>query len=127
VINLATLSDKKIIYFLFRYVSDNGYDGYKAVCQRKLLQSARVEGQLSRAYPPNLLEWRANKKRVNMALEVQFADGEARSTPVDSWTTGEELAALAIRDRGVDECRGWTVSCVQVSSSSFSVPYFIMV
>lgn len=48
-----------------------------------------------------------------MAMEVQFADGETRSTPVDSWTTGEELAALVIRERGVDECRGWSVACVQ--------------
>jgi len=111
-------------------VSDSAYDGYKAVCQRKLLQSARAECQLARAYPPSLLEWRANRKRVNMALEVQFPDGEVRNTPVESWTTGEELAGLVVRDRfvsqlynislpristfvsrGIAECHGWTVSC----------------
>jgi hypothetical protein len=61
---------------LNRYVSDHGYNGYKAVCQRKLLQSSRIEWQLARNYPPCLLEWRANRKRVNMALQIYFADGE---------------------------------------------------
>jgi len=31
-------------------------------------------------------------------------------TPVDSWTTSEELASLVIRDRGIADCSGWTVS-----------------
>jgi len=61
---------------LNRYVSDHGYNGYKAVCQRKLLRSSRIEWQLARNYPPCLLEWRANRKRVNMALQIYFADGE---------------------------------------------------
>jgi hypothetical protein len=61
---------------LNRYVSDHGYNGYKAVCQRKLLQSSRIEWQLARNYPPCLLEWRANRKRVNMALQIYFADGK---------------------------------------------------
>jgi len=61
---------------LNRFVSDHGYNGYKAVCQRKLLQSSRIEWQLARNYPPCLLEWRANRKRVNMALQIYFADGE---------------------------------------------------
>jgi myosin-15 len=61
---------------LNRYVSDHGYNGYKAVCQRKLLQSSRIEWQLARNYPPCLLEWRSNRKRVNIALQIYFADGE---------------------------------------------------
>jgi hypothetical protein len=71
---LFTESDDLIT--LNRYVSDFGYNGYKAVCQRKLLQSSRIEWQLARNYPPCLLEWRANRKRVNMALQIYFADGQ---------------------------------------------------
>ncbi|XP_059488252.1 unconventional myosin-XV isoform X3 [Neocloeon triangulifer] len=109
---LSCFPPSKIFYkYLLKYVSDSAYNGYKAICQRKLLQSARVECQMARAYPPSLLEWRANRKKVNMALEVQFPDGEVRNTPVESWITGEELAGLVIRDRGIDECHGWTVSC----------------
>ncbi|KAJ8897656.1 hypothetical protein PR048_003005 [Dryococelus australis] len=63
------------LVFIARYVSDHGYDGYKALCQRKLLQSARVESNLARNYPPCLLEWRSNRKRVNMALTTECADG----------------------------------------------------
>ncbi|XP_065335143.1 unconventional myosin-XV isoform X4 [Cloeon dipterum] len=109
---LSCFPPSKTFYkYLLKYVSDSAYNGYKAACQRKLLQSARAECQLARAYPPCLLEWRANRKRVNMSLECQFPDGEVRNTPVESWTTGEELAGLVIRDRGIAECHGWTVSC----------------
>jgi len=50
------------------------------VCQRKLLQCSRVEKQQARTYPPSLLEWRANRKRVNMALPVHFSDGKLKAT-----------------------------------------------
>ncbi|KAJ1528093.1 hypothetical protein ONE63_008009 [Megalurothrips usitatus] len=45
-----------------------------------------------------------------MALPVHFSDGEQRMTAVESWTTSEELAALVVRERGVAECSGWSVS-----------------
>ena len=60
----------------FRYVSDVGFDGYKWFCQFKALQCANIEPQLSRIYPPCLLEWRAAQRKANMALEVRFADSE---------------------------------------------------
>lgn len=60
-----------------RYVSDHAYDGYKAHCQRKLLQGQRkLETEGRRTYPPSLLEWKSNTRRTNMALEAKFADGE---------------------------------------------------
>ena len=63
--------------FLFlRYVSDHAYDGYKAHCQRKLLQSANQSEENGRTYPPCLLEWKSNTRRTNMALEAKFADGK---------------------------------------------------
>lgn len=65
-----------IILFICRYVSDHAHDGYKAYCQHQLLQSSRIEAQLTRTYPPTQLEWRANKKRANMALEAKFSDGK---------------------------------------------------
>ncbi len=39
------------------------------------------------------MEWRANKKRVNLALEAKSPDGDARHGAVDSFTTAEEFAA----------------------------------
>ncbi|XP_069684999.1 unconventional myosin-XV isoform X8 [Periplaneta americana] len=108
---LSVFPPSKTLYkYLLKYVSDHGYNGYKAVCQRKLLQSSRIEWQLARNYPPCLLEWRSNRKRVNMALQIYFADGEMVTVPVDSWTGAEELAGRAIRERGISENSGWTLS-----------------
>nr|CAD7393755.1 unnamed protein product [Timema cristinae] len=116
---LSVFPPSKTLYkYLLKFVSDHGYNGYKALCQRKLLQSARVESNLARNYPPCLLEWRANRKRVNMALNVQCADGETLTTTVDSWTTSEELASHVVRERGITECNGWTVSLADESSST---------
>ncbi|KYN10968.1 Myosin-XV [Trachymyrmex cornetzi] len=106
-------------YFL-KYVSDHAYDGYKAYCQRKLLQGERTVHrmminnqqtvhQVPRNYPPCVLEWRANRNRVNMALNVGFYDGETTTCAIDSWTTCEELANLAVRNHGVENI-GWTIT-----------------
>jgi myosin-15 len=64
---------------MFRYVSDVGLDGYKWYCQHKALQCGNIEPQLSRVYPPCLLEWRAAQRKANMALEVRFADSKLYS------------------------------------------------
>ncbi|XP_048509561.1 uncharacterized protein LOC105693576 isoform X2 [Athalia rosae] len=106
--------------YLLKYVSDHAYDGYKAYCQRKLLQSERTvlritnnnqstSYQVARNYPPCVLEWRANRNRVNMALCVGFYDGETTTCAVDSWTSCEELANLAVQNHGVDNT-GWTIT-----------------
>ena len=59
-----------IIYF--RYVSDHAYNGFKAVCQHKLLSCMGIEGPLCRFYPPTSLEWKATKKRAAMAMEAKL-------------------------------------------------------
>jgi hypothetical protein len=61
---------------VFRYASDCAYNGYKSLCQHKLLQCIGIEPLLSRTYPPSMLEWKANRRRAHMAVEVKFADGE---------------------------------------------------
>ncbi|XP_043211488.1 unconventional myosin-XV-like [Amphibalanus amphitrite] len=93
--------------YLLKYVSDHGQNGYAADCQKKLLRSP-PDGRLSRVYPPTLLEWRCNRKKQQMALEVSCADGHTCFAPVDSWTTGEELAAYVLENRGIGSTFGWT-------------------
>lgn len=56
-------------------MSDHAYDGYRAICQQKLMQSYALEPPLARAYPPTVMEWKANRKCVNMALEARYPDG----------------------------------------------------
>merc|ERR1712106_473485 len=64
----------------------------------------------SRHFPPTVLEWRANKKRVNMALEVNCYDGETNHVPIESLSTAQSFAARVLKDRGIKECHGWTVA-----------------
>ncbi|XP_066545291.1 unconventional myosin-XV [Amia ocellicauda] len=100
--------------YLLKYVSDYAYDGYKAVCQHRLMQAmqkSQYGPETARTYPLCLLEWTANRKRANMVLQVHCFDGESFLCPVHSWTTGEELAGDILRHRGVTEgWRGWSVS-----------------
>ncbi|XP_060553902.1 unconventional myosin-XV-like isoform X5 [Ruditapes philippinarum] len=96
--------------YLLKYVSDVGLDGYKWFCQHKALQCANIEPQLSRVYPPCLLEWRAAQRKANMALEVRFADNATMIGHVESWTSGEEFAKHLLNQRGLRENNmGWTV------------------
>ncbi|CAG0890159.1 unnamed protein product [Cyprideis torosa] len=108
---LSAFAPSPALYkYLLKYVSDHAFNGYKGVCQRKLLQSALEEGKPHRANPPCLLEWRANRKKSNMALEASFADGETWYGPVESWTTGEEFARVLARERGIKDPFGWSIA-----------------
>ncbi|RWS29427.1 myosin XV-like protein, partial [Leptotrombidium deliense] len=95
--------------YLLKYVSDNGFDGFKSVCQKKLLQSERVERENCRTYPPSLLEWKSNMKKSNMALKSSFFDGDTKYAAVESWSTCEQFAADALKAKGFDDPFGWTV------------------
>ncbi|XP_040563865.1 unconventional myosin-XV [Lepeophtheirus salmonis] len=103
----AFLPSRTLYKYLLKYVSDNAVNGYKYVCQQKLLQGAITHE--SRIYPPTNLEWRSNKKCVKMALDATFPDFEIRPVSLDSYTTAEEFAANALTSRGVSEISGWTV------------------
>ena len=92
--------------YLLKYVSDHAYNGYKSVCQAKLLRAGRLEHKAARQFPPTVLEWRANKKRVNMALEVSCYDGETNHTPVESLSSAQSYAARVLRDRNIKVCNG---------------------
>ncbi|KAM8960363.1 unconventional myosin-XV [Pelodytes ibericus] len=100
--------------YLLKYVSDYAYNGYKSVCQHKLIQAIQKSQQgseTSRTFPPCLLEWTASRERANMALDIYCFDGTKISTPIHSWADGEEIAGDVLRHRGVMEgWRGWSVS-----------------
>ena len=74
---------KELTLYLFmvfapRHVSDVGIQGFKFLCQHKVLQSAYMDPLLCRVYPPTLLEWKAIERKANMALDVRFPDGKSR-------------------------------------------------
>ena len=108
---LSAFTPSKTLYkYLLKYVSDHAYNGYKSVCQSKLLKAGRQDQYQSRQFPPTVLEWRANKKRVNMALEVTCFDGETNHVPIDSLSTAQNFAARVLKNRGIKEYNGWSVA-----------------
>lgn len=63
-----------------RFVSDYALNGFKALCQHKLLhamQKCHLGPEAARTYPLSLLEWTANRKKAHMALQVHCLDGTA--------------------------------------------------
>uniref|UniRef100_A0ABM5F0J4 Unconventional myosin-XV n=1 Tax=Pogona vitticeps TaxID=103695 RepID=A0ABM5F0J4_9SAUR len=100
--------------YLLKFVSDHALDGYKSICQHKLvraLEKAQEGAEMARVFPPTLLEWSASRDRVNMALDVYCFNGDHFSCPVDSWTTGEALAENILKYRGLpDGWQGWSVT-----------------
>lgn len=109
--------------YLLKYVSDHAYDGYRSICQQKLIQAFNMEPPLARVYPPTVMEWKANRKCVNMALEARYPDGDSRHAAVDSWSTAESVASLMMRSRGLDpiEAEGWTLSMSQSDDQLFDL------
>ncbi|KAL7829701.1 hypothetical protein AOLI_G00305860 [Acnodon oligacanthus] len=92
--------------YLLKFVSDYAYDGYKALCQHKLIQAMQKSlygPDTARTYPLSLLEWTANRKKANMVLQVHCFDGTSFLCPMHSWTSGEDLAGDILQHRGVTE------------------------
>ncbi|XP_067859862.1 unconventional myosin-XV [Heptranchias perlo] len=104
----------KMDKYLLKFVSDYAYDGFKSVCQHRLLQAmqkVKCGSEGARTFPPCLLEWTANKRKANIALDISCPDGVSFLCPVNSWTTGEELGQDILRHRDVTEgWRGWSVT-----------------
>lgn len=83
-------------------MSDHAYDGYKAYCQHKLLSCDphAIESRGSRTYPPSLLEWKAHQLQANMSLVTRLpGEPDPINVQVDSWTTGEDFAAAALKQK----------------------------
>ena len=47
---------------------------------------------------------------VTFFYHCVYATGEMVTIPVDSWSGAEELAGRAVRERGIAETSGWTLS-----------------
>ncbi len=126
---LSAFPPSKMLHkYLLKYASDHAYNGYKYVCQQKLIKAGKLgASHPGRRFPPTLLEWRANRKRVNMCLAGVCADGRGRSAHVQSLMTASEFAAVVLSGRGVPEAelKGWTVlleegdTAVEVNGGEF--------
>ncbi|KAG8565185.1 hypothetical protein GDO81_012751 [Engystomops pustulosus] len=96
---------------LLKYVSDQGYEAYKAICQSKIIRAKQNEFNTVRQHAPTLLEWTANERKGKMVMDVFTYNEEKYTAEVDSWTTAEQLAGWMLQSRGVaDYPRGWSIS-----------------
>ncbi|KAF5306868.1 hypothetical protein FQA39_LY00098 [Lamprigera yunnana] len=93
--------------YLLKYITDSAPSTYKEVLQRLLLRGLQ-KVPYSRLLPPTLLEWRSIRQKTNMAFLLTFSDSTSSTVTVDSWTTCEEAAAVALDALGVS-ASGWTV------------------
>ncbi|CAL8239634.1 unnamed protein product, partial [Gadus morhua 'NCC'] len=86
------------------FVSDHAPIESQALLQHCLIQanqksllSSGSNPETARTYPLSLLEWTANRKKASMVLQVHCFDAMSFLCPVNSWTSGEELAGVILR------------------------------
>lgn len=95
--------------YLVKFVVDNAPMAMKETILRKLLRTGSTAPmQSSRIYPPTWLEWRANARLSDLALSLTMPDDGIQTVAIDSWTTCEEAAALALSSLSIPS-HGWTV------------------
>lgn len=94
--------------YLLKFISDNATGQIRDILIKKLLR--HTQGlQSSRGFPPSWLEWRATAKLSDIALSLTMPDNTTQTVAIDSWTTCEEAAALAISTLNINNF-GWTVT-----------------
>lgn len=95
--------------YLMKFVSDNAPSSIKEILLKKLLRSGPGnQASPARVFPPTWLEWRASSRYSDIAIGLTLPDDVTQTVAIDSWTTCEEAASLAISSLGIPS-QGWTV------------------
>lgn len=96
--------------YLIKFVADNAPQTVKEILLKKLLRNG-MGPQIapSRQFPPSWLEWRSTSRFSDIAIGLTLPDDVTQTVAIDSWTTCEEAASLAISSLGIPN-QGWTVT-----------------
>ncbi|BFF99983.1 unconventional myosin-XV [Drosophila madeirensis] len=96
--------------YLMKFVDDEAPAPMRNLLLHQLLrqQSSGSGGVACRSFVPAWLEWRSWARSCDMALPLTLPDDASQTVAIDSWTSCEEAAALAVSTLGVAS-RGWTV------------------
>lgn len=96
--------------YLMKFTTDNAPVPVKEIILKKLLRNSNGNTQIppSRIFPPSWLEWRASSRLSDIAIGLTLPDDVQQTVAIDSWTTCEEAAALAISSLNFPN-QGWTV------------------
>lgn len=93
--------------YLMKFIGDHAPPTYREILLKKILRTNQ-HSPACRVYPPSWLEWRAATRQSDIALGLTLPDGVMQTVAIDSWTTCEEAASLAISSLGIPT-QGWTV------------------
>ncbi|XP_059608839.1 unconventional myosin-XV [Phlebotomus argentipes] len=95
--------------YLIKFVIDNAPDAMREMLLKKLLRySNGLQAPSCRLFPPTWLEWRSTSRMSDIAIGLTLPDGVTQTVAIDSWTTCEEAAGLAVSSMGIPSS-GWTV------------------
>uniref|UniRef100_A0A1A9WX21 Myosin motor domain-containing protein n=1 Tax=Glossina brevipalpis TaxID=37001 RepID=A0A1A9WX21_9MUSC len=95
--------------YLIKFIVDNAPDSIRDIMLKKILRNTgSTNAQTCRNFPPSWVEWRAVTRLSDIAVALTLPDDVIQTVAIDSWTTCEEAASLAISTLGISN-RGWTV------------------
>ena len=101
--------------YLLKYLSDHATIDYRSLLQQKLLNG---DAQVARKYPPSYLEWTANSRKANMALNITYPNNERKFCEVNSWSTGETVSNDLLTSKGITDSFGWSIDIEQENQLS---------
>ncbi|XP_014089710.3 unconventional myosin-XV [Bactrocera oleae] len=95
--------------YLMKFIMDNAPSSMKELLLKKILRNSNnTQANTCRNFVPSWVEWRAISKMSDIAVSLTMPDATSQTVAIDSWTTCEEAASLAISTLGISN-RGWTV------------------
>ncbi|KAI8125546.1 Unconventional myosin-XV [Lucilia cuprina] len=93
--------------YLMKFIVDNAPDSMRDMLLKKILRNANSANNC-RNFTPSWVEWRAISRMSDIAVALTLPDDANQTVAIDSWTTCEEAASLAVSTLGISN-RGWTV------------------
>ncbi|XP_075156063.1 unconventional myosin 10A isoform X1 [Haematobia irritans] len=95
--------------YLMKFIVDNAPDNMRDMLLKKILRNTHSNYANScRNFTPSWVEWRAISRLSDIAVSLTMPDEANQTVAIDSWTTCEEAASLAVSTLGISN-RGWTV------------------
>ncbi|XP_037809437.1 unconventional myosin-XV [Lucilia sericata] len=93
--------------YLMKFIVDNAPDSMRDMLLKKILRNTNSANNC-RNFTPSWVEWRAISRMSDIAVALTLPDDANQTVAIDSWTTCEEAASLAVSTLGISN-RGWTV------------------
>ncbi|XP_055854931.1 unconventional myosin-XV isoform X2 [Episyrphus balteatus] len=95
--------------YLMNFIAENAPNSMKELLLKKILRNSGFsQANACRSFTPSWIEWRAISRTSDIAVALILPDDVTQTVAIDSWTTCEEAASLAVSTLGISN-HGWTV------------------